>query len=47
MALYPVNDEFQAVVERSTRLLLIAYVFQTWTTEDEVEYAKTWRMRTF
>lgn len=36
-----VNDEFQAVVERSTRLLLIAYVFQTWTTEDEVEYAKT------
>ena len=36
-----VNDEFQVVVERSTRLLLIAYVFQTWTTEDEVEYAKT------
>ena len=36
-----VNQEFRGVVERSVRLLLLAYVFQVWTTEDEAEYAKT------
>tara|TARA_B100000900_G_scaffold214291_1_gene181484 strand:- start:475 stop:1239 length:765 start_codon:yes stop_codon:yes gene_type:complete len=33
--------EFQDVVDRAAKLLMVAYVFQIWTAEDEAEYATT------
>lgn len=33
--------EFKDVVDRAAKLLMVAYVFQIWSADDEAEYAKT------
>ena len=35
------TEEFKDVVNRAAKLLIIAFVFQVWSAEDEWEYAQT------
>ena len=35
------TEEFEDVVNRAAKLLIIAFVFQVWSSEDEREYAQT------
>ena len=37
----PLTEEFKNVVNRAAKLLIIAFVFQVWSAEDEWEYAQT------
>jgi hypothetical protein len=37
----PMTEAFKGVVTRAAKLLMIAFVFQLWSTEDEWEYAHT------
>ena len=42
----PLTEEFKNVVNRAAKLLIIAFVFQVWSAEDEWEYAKPLKMQT-